>query len=286
MEKLSKFFKCDFVFWGSAIFLVLMGLTCAIVPELLTGKWDVLDFTFEARPPSNEHWFGVDEMGRDIFSRVLFGGRISLMVGIVTAITSTFIGVAFGSVAGYFGGAVDKAIVALIDLMYSVPSYFIILLVMVFFNVENIVVVFIVLALFQWLGMARIVRGQVLSLREREFVVATVACGASKTRVILKHLIPNCYGIIAVYATMTVPGVILQEAFLSFIGLSFQAKGSDGVFKPVASWGTLVSEGVRVFETSPWVLFFPALALSACLLALNFFGDGLRDRLDPNYRKS
>lgn len=269
---------------ASLFFLMAVAMLCFGSPWFATHEWDALDFTFEALPPSKEHWFGVDEMGRDLFARVLYGGRVSLAVGLITTAVSTIVGVSFGAIAGYFGGWFDTLMMRFVDLMYSLPSYFLILLVMVFFNVESIYVLFLVLALFQWLGMARIVRAQVLSLREREFVVAVRSCGASHARVIFRHLIPNTLGVVAVYATMTVPGVMLQEAFLSFIGISFQAMGTDGVLKPVASWGSLISEGARVFETAPWLLAFPAAFFSLTLLAINFVGDGLRDALDPNMK--
>lgn len=269
----------------SLIFLVGMVVACFGAPYFLANAWDTVDFSFEARPPSREHWFGVDEMGRDLLARVLYGGRVSLSVGLITTLASSLLGVVYGATAGYIGGTFDALMMRFVDLMYSLPGYFLILLIMVFFNVESIQVLFLVLALFQWLGMARMVRAQVLSLREREFIVAVRSCGASHTRIVLRHLIPNCLGVVSVYATMTVPGVMLQEAFLSFIGISFQARGSDGVMKPVASWGSLVSEGARVFDTSPWLLFFPALFFSATLLAINFVGDGLRDALDPNMKE-
>ncbi|MCA2961906.1 MAG: ABC transporter permease [Silvanigrellales bacterium] len=268
----------------SLAFLVVVGGLCFGAPLFSSYAWDALDFTFEALPPSREHWFGVDEMGRDLFARVLYGGRVSLSVGLITTAVSTLVGVSFGAIAGYFGGWFDALMMRFVDLMYALPSYFLILLVMVFFEVESIYVLFLVLALFQWLGMARIVRAQVLSLREREYVVAVRSCGAGHARVIFRHLIPNTLGVVAVYATMTVPGVMLQEAFLSFIGISFQAMGSDGVMKPVASWGSLVSEGAKVFETAPWLLAFPAAFFSLTLLAINFVGDGLRDALDPNMK--
>ena len=206
------------------------------------------------------------------------------MVGMIATTVSVFIGVTYGASAGFFGGTLDAWMMRFVDLLYSLPYYFIIVVIMVFFSVSSIYFLFVILALFQWLGMARIVRGQVLSLKEREFVVALHACGANNSRIILKHLIPNCMGVIAVYATLTVPGIMLQEAFLSFIGITFQAVGSDGVSKPVASWGSLISEGARSFESAWWMLFFPSLFFSMTLLAINFLGDGLRDAFDPKMK--
>lgn len=269
---------------------VSLAFLCVVTVACFTGDlfsryaWDAVEFVGEATPPDFEHWFGVDDLGRDLFARVLFGGRVSLSVGLIATLVSSLIGVSYGAIAGYFGGAADRWMMRVVDLLYALPYYFIIVVIMVFFSISNIAFLFVILALFQWLGMARIVRGQVLSLKEREFVMALRSCGASHMRIVFAHLIPNCLGVIVVYATMTVPGVMLQEAFLSFIGITFQASGSDGIAKPVASWGSLISEGARVFETQPWLLFFPSLFFSLTLLAINFLGDGLRDALDPNMK--
>jgi oligopeptide transport system permease protein len=264
--------------------LIFISIMCFLFPMFSSQSWDTMDFNFEAAPPSFEHWFGVDEMGRDLFSRVLYGGRISLTVGIVTTLVSGIFGVTLGACAGYFGGIVDTVIMRLVDLLYSLPSYFIILLVMVFFDIKSIYALFFVLGLFQWLGMARMVRGQILSLKERDYIVAVQSCGATNSRILFHHLVPNSIGVIVVYATLTVPGIMLQEAFLSFIGIGFQATGTDGISKPVASWGALISEGAKSLETAPWLLWFPAVAFSVTLLAINFVGDGLRDILDPSLK--
>ncbi len=269
---------------ASLIFLMLMTLACFTGEYFLASGWDTINFVVEATPPSFDHWFGTDDLGRDLLARVLYGGKISLSVGLISTAVSMLIGISYGAIAGYCGGWTDRLMMRFVDFLYSLPYYFIIVLIMVFFSVSSIYLLFIILALFQWLGMARLVRGQILSLKEREFVLALRSCGASHVRIIFQHLIPNTLGLVAVYATLTVPSVMMQEAFLSFIGIPFQVIGTDGIQKPVASWGTLISEGSRVFETEPWLLIFPSLFFCVTLLAINFLGDRLRDALDPNMK--
>lgn len=266
----------------SLIFLTFIALACFFGEAVYPKKWDEIDFVFEALPPSWEHPLGTDDLGRDLLARMLYGGRISLTVGIITSVCAGVIGILIGAAAGYFGGLLDSFVTAIIDFMYSLPYYFIIVLIMVFFNVSSIFTLFIILALFKWLSMARIARGQVLSVRQSEFVLSMRSMGFSHKRILFAHIIPGCLGVGIVYITLMVPGVMMQEAFLSFIGLTFQAVGSDGVAKPVASWGTLLSEGARIFETAPWLLIYPGLAFTFTLLAINFIGDTLRDWLDPN----
>lgn len=268
----------------SLVFLILMALACFTGEFWITYRWDEINFVLEATPPSLDHWFGIDDLGRDLLARVLYGGKISLGVGLISTSVSMLVGISYGAVAGYFGGWIDRIMMRFVDFLYSLPYYFIIVLIMVFFSVSSIYLLFIILALFQWLGMARMVRGRILSLKERDFVVALRACGASHCRIIFQHLIPNTLGLVAVYATLTVPSVMMQEAFLSFIGIPFQVIGSDGIQKPVASWGSLISEGCRMFDTQPWLLIFPSLFFCLTLLAINFLGDGLRDALDPNMK--
>jgi oligopeptide transport system permease protein len=269
---------------AAMIYLAAIVILCFTAQWIIPFSWDEVNFVTEAEAPSNIHWFGTDELGRDLLARVLYGGRVSLSVGFVTALISMVIGVSYGAIAGYVGGARDRWMMRVVDVLYALPSYFILLLVMVFFSINSIYLLFLFLAAFQWLGMARIVRGQILSLKERDFVTALRSCGASPARIVFLHLIPNCLGVICVYATLTVPGIILQEAFLSFIGISFEVRGSDGVMKPIASWGTLISEGAKVVDTAPWLLLYPALFFSLTLLAINFLGDGLRDAFDPNMK--
>jgi len=256
--------------------LALMGLFTALAP---VWPW-LADPTFQdlhlgATSPSAAHWFGTDELGRDLLARVVYGGRISMLVGLVATLVSLVIGVSYGAIAGYKGGRIDDAMMRFVDLLYSLPYIFLVILLLVFFS-RSIVMLFVALGLVQWLTMARIVRGQVLSLKQQTFVEAARALGASDAAIVFRHIVPNTLGPVIVYTTLTVPAIILQEAFLSFLGL--------GVQPPDASWGTLVSEGARVLVLFPWLVIFPGLALSLTLLCFNFLGDGLRDALDPNDR--
>jgi oligopeptide transport system permease protein len=236
----------------------------------------VQDLAKGASPPSFAHVFGTDELGRDLLARVLHGGRISLLVGLVGTLVSLLIGVTWGAVAGYVGGRTDDLMMRVVDVLYALPYLFLVILLLVFFS-RSLVMLFVALGLVQWLTMARIVRGQVLSLKHQTFVEAARALGASDAAIIFRHIVPNTLGPVIVYTTLTVPAVILQEAFLSFLGL--------GVQPPNASWGTLVSDGARLLALFPWLVIFPSLAMSLTLLAFNFLGDGLRDALDPQGRK-
>jgi len=234
------------------------------------------DLALGATPPSAAHWFGTDELGRDTFSRVLHGGRISLLVGIVATIVSLIVGVSYGAFSGYRGGRTDDVMMRIVDIMYALPYIFLVILLLVFFS-RSLLMLFVALGLVQWLTMARIVRGQVLSLKEQAFIEAARALGASDWAIIFRHIVPNTLGPVIVYTTLTVPAVILQEAFLSFLGL--------GVQPPAASWGTLVSDGAKVLALFPWLVIFPGIALSLTLLCFNFLGDGLRDALDPQDKR-
>jgi oligopeptide transport system permease protein len=254
-------------------FLVLVALACFAAPWL-PGLADpaAQDLALGAAPPSAAHVLGTDELGRDLLARLLHGGRISLLVGLVGTLVSLLVGVAWGAVAGYAGGRTDELMMRFVDVLYALPTIFLVILLLVFFS-RSLLMLFVALGLVQWLTMARIVRGQVLSLKQQTFVEAARALGAGARRVIFRHLVPNTLGPVVVYATLTVPAVILQEAFLSFLGL--------GVQPPEASWGTLIADGARVMALFPWLVLFPGLALSLTLLAFNFLGDGLRDALDP-----
>jgi len=254
------------------VFLLAMG--AAWIPGLADPA--AQDLRLGATPPSFQHWFGTDDLGRDALARVIYGGRISLLVGVVGTLVSLIVGVTWGAVAGYRGGAVDDVMMRIVDILYSLPYIFLVILLLVFFS-RSLVMLFVALGLVQWLTMARIVRGQVLSLKRQTFVEAARALGASDAAIIFRHIVPNTLGPVIVYTTLTVPAVILQEAFLSFLGL--------GVQPPDASWGTLVSDGARVLALFPWLVFFPGAALSLTLLCFNFLGDGLRDALDPQTRK-
>ncbi len=228
-------------------------------------------------PPSLEtrHFFGTDSIGRDLFVRTLHGGRMSLMVGLVATGVALLIGVAWGAIAGFVGGRVDNIMMRVVDILYALPFMFLVILLMVVFG-RNILLIFVAIGSYIWLDMARIVRGQTLSLRQKEFVEAAEALGVRAWVIIWRHIVPNLLGIVAVYVTLTVPKVILVESFLSFLGL--------GVQEPNTSWGALVNEGAQDMEFAPWGLFFPAAFLAATLFCLNFLGDGLRDALDPKDR--
>jgi len=258
--------------------LVGLALVGSLVLGALAAPWiapypyDQTNLPYGAKPPNRLHLLGSDELGRDLLTRVLYGARISFAVGLLATLVSLTIGVTYGSVAGYAGGRLDQVMMRGVDILYGLPFMFFVIILMVLFG-RNILNLFIALGAVQWLTMARIVRGQVLSLKAREFVVAAQAVGASTPRLLLRHLLPNAVGPIVVYATLTVPAVMLEEAFLSFLGL--------GVQPPMASWGSLASEGAAAMDVYPWLIVFPGAALTLTLLGLNFLGDGLRDALDP-----
>jgi oligopeptide transport system permease protein len=260
----------------AGVLLALIALLVVTAP-ILPGVPDPnrQDLELGAVPPGPGHPMGTDILGRDLMARVLYGGQISLLVGLVATLVSLLIGVTWGAVAGYFGGRLDNLMMRFVDVLYSLPYMFLVILLLVFFS-RSIVMLFVALGAVQWLTMARIVRGQVLSLKQREFVEAARAIGVSHAGIIFRHLIPNALGPIIVYATLTVPAVMLQEAFLSFLGL--------GVQPPDASWGVLVNEGASVMGLFPWLVIFPGLALALTLFCLNFLGDGLRDALDPHLK--
>jgi len=261
---------------ASGVLLAVIGVATLLAP-VLPGLADPNLQNLELGPtaPSWSHPFGTDLHGRDLLARVLDGGRVSILVGLVATIVSFLVGVTYGAVAGYFGGRTDSFMMRFVDVLYSLPYMFLVILLMVYFS-RSLWMLFAALGLVQWLTMARIVRGQVLSLKTQEFVEAARAVGAGSGHIIFKHLVPNALGPIIVYATLTVPAVMLQEAFLSFLGL--------GVQPPKASWGTLVNDGATVMAFFPWMVIFPGTALALTLFCLNFLGDGLRDALDPHLR--
>lgn len=238
------------------------------------GELNEQEFLGLPKPVTN--LLGTDKLGRDLLTRMIFGARISLAVGMIATLVSFLIGVSWGATAGFLGGKVDNIMMRIVDIMYGLPFMFLVILLMVVFG-QNIFLLFIALGAIQWLTMARIVRGQVISLKRQEFVEAAHCIGTSSTSIIFRHLIPNALGPIIVYATLTVPAVMLEEAFLSFLGLGVQA--------PLTSWGALASEGRQMMDTAPWLILYPGLALAITLLSMNFLGDGLRDALDPQLRK-
>ena len=254
--------------------VVLAGfvVTAVLAPWITPFPFDRTNLPYGAKPPNRIHLLGTDELGRDLFTRILYGARISFAVGILATLVSLTIGVAYGSIAGSTGGRVDHLMMRVVDILYGLPFMFFVIILVVIFG-RNLLNLFVALGAVQWLTMARIVRGQVLSLKAREFVLSAQAVGASPVRLLLRHVLPNALGPIVVYTTLTVPAVMLEEAFLSFLGL--------GVQPPMASWGSLASEGAAAMEPYPWLILFPGMALTLTLLSLNFLGDGLRDALDP-----
>ena len=256
---------------GAAI-LVALGILAALTPWIAPYPYAKIDLAYGPRPPSWQHPLGTDELGRDLLTRIMWGARVSLGVGILATLVSLTIGVSYGALAGYLGGRADRLMMRIVDILYGLPFMFFVIILMVLLG-RNIFNLFIALGAVQWLTMARIVRGQVLTLKAREFVQGARALGGGALRILALHLVPNAAGPIIVYATLTVPAVMLEEAFLSFLGL--------GVQPPMASWGSLASEGAAAMEPYPWLILFPGAALTTTLFSLNFLGDGLRDALDP-----
>ena len=258
------------------VVLVVIGLLAIFAPWITPYTYEAQNLQLGATPPSAQYWLGTDVFGRDQLTRILYGSRISLMVGLVATGVALLIGVAWGTVAGYVGGRVDSVMMRIVDVLYALPfTIFIILLTVIFGS--SMLLLFLAIGAVEWLTMARIVRGQVLTIKRQEFIEAAVSMGLSRWQIIRRHLIPNVLGPIIVYTTLTIPSVILLESFLSFLGL--------GIQPPQSSWGSLISAGVANMEEYPWLLLYPALTLSVTLFSLNFLGDGLRDALDPRAAK-
>ena len=256
---------------GGIILLVLIFLAI-FAPWIAPHSYSYQNLELGAQPPSSDFLLGTDTLGRDLFSRILYGARVSLLVGFVATGVALVIGVSWGIVAGYFGGRVDSVMMRIVDVLYWLPFIIFIILLMVIFG-RNIWLLFGAIGAVEWLTMARIVRGQVLTIKNQEYVLAAQAMGVTNMQMFRKHIFPNILGPIAVYATLTIPQVMLLEAFLSFLGL--------GIQPPMSSWGTLIRYGVVSMEEYSWLLIYPGLTFTITLFALNFFGDGLRDALDP-----
>ncbi|MDE0343676.1 MAG: ABC transporter permease subunit [Deltaproteobacteria bacterium] len=257
--------------------LCVLAVLSVAVPMLSPYTIDEIFWDAIGTGPSlaGGHLFGTDANGRDLLLRTLYAGRISLSVGLAASVVSVLVGVFWGTVSGYAGGTTDSVMMRFVDILYALPFMFFVILLMVYFG-RHVVLIFVAIGMVEWLDMARIVRGETLSLKRREFVEAARAMGAAPAWIVLRHVIPNVVGPVAVFATLTVPRAILFESFLSFLGL--------GIQEPMTSWGVLISEGATQMETHPWALVLPATFLAATLFSLNFLGDGLRDALDPKQR--
>ncbi len=258
----------------SATLLLFVVMVCVVGPYLSPYTWQDQQRENRFQPPSKAHWFGTDNLGRDILTRVMMGGRVSLAVAAVATGVAVLIGVIYGAVAGFVGGRVDAVMMRFVDILYSLPYAVFVIILVTYFG-RSMVLLFAAIGAVEWLTMARIVRGEIRGLKERPFVEAAVATGLSGYRVLFRHLLPNTFGVIIVYATLTAPRVILLEAFLSYLGLGTEQ----------ASWGTLIQDGVAAMEEYPWLLIFPSCALTVTLFLLNFLGDGLRDVFDPRTAK-
>jgi len=279
------------------VLLCLLVLACVLAPSVLGLSYINQDLDLGASAPSSAHWLGTDTLGRDLLARLLFGGRISIMVGLVASFVALAIGVTYGAVAGFFGGKTDMVLMRIVDILYALPFTIFVILLMVFLkdpmqqvdawlaahslaNVQGIgkiLLLFAAIGAVEWLTMARIVRAQIMSVKKMEFIEAARSLGYSRTRIIFRHMIPNILGPVIVYTTLTIPAVMLLESFLSFLGL--------GVDAPMSSWGTLIKDGAEKMEEFPWLLVFPGAVFSLTLFSLNFLGDGLRDALDVRASK-
>jgi oligopeptide transport system permease protein len=281
------------------IFLAVLGLTSLLAPWIAPDSYETQNLALGATGPSNAHWLGTDTLGRDLLSRILYGGRVSIAAGLCATAVSLTIGVLYGTISGFVGGRLDVVMMRLVDILYSLPFPIFVILLMVLTKdlgdvIESrvaswlgtrieigkfwsLILLFLAIGAVEWLTMARIVRGQVMSLKKQEFVEAARALGLRRRRIVLRHMIPNVFGIVVVYATLIVPNVMLLEAFLSFLGF--------GVQPPMSSWGTLINDGASKMEEHWWLIVFPGAAFAATLFSLNFVGDGLRDALDVRAAK-
>lgn len=256
--------------------VIIMTLLAIIVPMVSPYSYDQTDFTQMLKWPSKTHLFGTDKMGRDIFVRTMYGARISLTIGFTAAAINMVIGVFYGGIAGYVGGMTDMIMMRIVDVLSGIPSLLYLILIMMFMG-NTIQSILLAMCLTFWITTARMVRGQILTLREQDFALAAKVCGQTRWQILVQHLIPNCMGSIIVTVTFLIPQAIFQEAFLSFLGI--------GISVPKASWGTLANDAIEYLFSYPYQMLFPALAISVTIFALNFIGDGLRDALDPRLKK-
>ena len=269
--------KCNRLALIGLIFVTLITLAAILVPMLSKFHYAGNDLMATNQGPSLEHWFGTDSLGRDLFVRVMYGARYSLFIGFAASVLNLLIGILYGGIAGLFGGWIDNIMMRIIDIIYSIPMTIYVILLMVIFDKGGLFNIIVALAVSYWIGMARIVRSEILQLKQQEFTLAARALGASQKRILLKHLLPNCMGSIIVTLTLQIPSAIFTEAFLSFIGL--------GIVPPAASWGTLANDALQTLRLYPYQLFFPTLAICLTILSFNLLGDGLRDALDPKVKK-
>ena len=256
----------------SLIYIISLLVIALVTPFIAPYDYAYQDLAIGASPPSADHLLGTDTLGRDLLTRMMYGSRISLMVGFLATSVALVIGVIWGTIAGFAGGKVDAIMMRIVDTLYGIPFIILIILLMVIFG-RNLILLFLAIGAVEWLTMARIVRSQVLNLSKQEFILSAEAMGVNKSSIVFRHLIPNAMGPVIVYATLTVPQIMLLESFLSFLGL--------GVQPPLSSWGLLIRDGAVSMEEYWWLLIFPSLAFSLTLFSLNFIGDGLRDAIDP-----
>ena len=262
---------------ASLVVLIVIALFVTIAPMVSQFSYYDTDWGMMSSAPdtASSHYFGTDSSGRDLLVRVAIGGRISLMVGVAAALVAVILGTLYGSLSGYLGGKIDSVMMRLLEILNSFPFMFFVILLVTFFG-QNILLIFVAIGMVSWLDMARIVRGQTLSLKRKEFIEAAQVGGVSTFSIVVRHIVPNVLGVVVVYASLLVPSMILFESFLSFLGLGTQ--------EPLSSWGALLSDGANSMEVSPWLLLFPAGFLVVTLFCFNFIGDGLRDALDPKDR--
>lgn len=274
-EGFERFLQNRLASFG-VIFLSILSLLCLLSPWISPYSYDSQDILYGPVGPSLKHLFGTDTLGRDLFTRVLYGGRMSFAVGLCATAVSVSIGLIWGSIAAWKGGKTDSFMMRMVDIAYAFPFTIFVILLMVWFG-RSLILLFLAIGAVEWLTMARIVRGQVLSLKNQEFIDAARCIGLHPLQIVFRHIFPNILGPVIVYTTLTIPSVMLLEAFLSFLGL--------GVQPPASSWGILIREGAETMENYPWLLIFPGILLSLTLFSLNFIGDGLRDAFDPRSSK-